>query len=273
LHLPRLKQKKEVSELLFDSHAHLNDPELYKDLEDVLTRAKEAGVGHIASIGYDWPSSLMNVRLAEKYPDMVHAVIGIHPHDAKIWDEKMSQKIYELARSADVVAIGEIGLDYYRNLSPKEDQIRAFVEQIKLARELSLPIVIHDRDAHGDVMRILKQERGGVNGGIIHCFSGSWEMAEVCMRLGFEISFAGPITYTNARSLVEVAKKVPLAHLLIETDCPYLSPHPYRGKNNEPARVSLVARKLSEICGIDIEQITKMTTENAIRVYRIKNCV
>lgn len=256
--------------MLFDTHAHLNDPKLYTDLEGVLARAKQAEVERIATVGYDWPSSLMSLRLAEKYPQLVWAAVGIHPHDAKSWNEELAEKLYDLAQQPGVVAWGEIGLDYYRDLSPRDLQRQVFKRQINLARELKKPLIIHNRDAHSDTLRILSEEKAGSNGGILHCFSASWEIAKQGLSLGFHISFAGPVTYQNAHNLGEIAKKTPLDRLLIETDCPYLSPHPYRGKINEPARVALVAAKIGELRGVSAEEIATASWENAHQVYGLQ---
>lgn len=254
--------------MLIDTHAHMDDAALYKDLDGVLERAKEAGVQTIVNIGFDWKSSLMSLRLSEKYPQ-VYATVGLHPHNASSWNTALEEKLLDLAKEDKVVAIGEMGLDYYCNLSPKEAQQKAFRSQIALAKEVGKPIVIHDRDAHGDCLSIVKEEKAGVNGGIFHCYSGSWEMAKECMRLGFYISLAGPVTYQNAKKLWEVAQNMPLDKLLIETDAPYLSPHPYRGKTNEPARVKLVAERIAELKGLPFEEIAAATTENARQIYRL----
>ena len=255
--------------MLFDSHAHLNDRKLYNDIEGVLTRAAEAGVTRILNCGADWPSSLMSLRLAEKYPGQIYAAVGVHPHDAKTLTDEMLQKLLKLAQAPEVVAWGEIGLDYYRDLSPRPVQQSAFITQIAAAKSTGKPIIIHDREAHGDILRIVRQERAGENSGVFHCFSGSWEMAQECLKLGFMISFAGPLTYTNAPKLCEVAAKVPPDMMLIETDSPYLSPHPYRGKLNEPARVSLVAAKIAEIRGQSYEAVAEITAQNACRVFDV----
>jgi len=252
---------------LFDTHAHLNDEKLHKDLPAVLARAREAGVTAIATVGYDWRSSLMSVRLAEKHPGFLHAVCGIHPHDASTWDKQMAEKIYNLAAEPCVRAVGEIGLDYYRDLSPREAQKKAFSEQMSMARELDKPIVVHDRDAHGDILALLKRERPFARGGILHCFSGSYEMAAECVKMGFFISFAGPLTYENARALQEICRRLPLDRLLIETDCPYLAPHPHRGTLNEPARVALVAQKLAQLKGLDVEEAAAVTAANARSIF------
>ncbi|MCL1816547.1 MAG: TatD family hydrolase [Clostridiales bacterium] len=256
--------------MLFDSHAHLNDKKLYSDLEGVLQRADEAGVKRVLNCGADWPSSLMSLRLAEKYPGRVYAAVGVHPHDAKTLTEQMLQKLIKLAQAPQVVAWGEIGLDYYRDLSPRPVQQNAFVAQIAAAKSLKKPIIIHDRDAHGDIMSIVRQERAGENGGVFHCFSGSWEMAKECLSLGFMISFAGPLTFHNAPKLAEVAAKAPLDMIVVETDSPYLSPQPYRGKINEPAKVKLVAEKLAEIRGLSYQDIAEITATNTCRLFDIQ---
>ena len=256
--------------MLFDSHAHLNDKKIYGDLPDILQRAAKTGVTRILNAGADWPSSLMSVRLAEKYPAQVYAAVGVHPHDAKTLTDEMLQKLLKLAEEPGVVAWGEIGLDYYRDLSPREVQKSTFIAQIAAAKSAKKPIIIHDREAHGDILRIVRQERAGENGGVFHCFSGSWEMAKECLKLGFMISFAGPLTFTNTPKLSEVAAKVPPDMMLVETDCPYLSPHPYRGKINEPARVSLVAARLAEIRGQSYKEVAEITAQNACNLFSIK---
>jgi len=255
--------------MLIDTHAHLDDRRFNRDRDRVIERAKKEGITTIIHIGFDKESSLNACSMAEKYED-IYAAVGVHPHDAKDASDDVLELIYNLAKTKKkVVAVGEIGLDYYRDLSPRDVQKRVFSHQIALAKELDLPIVVHDRDAHGDVLKILKEERAGRVGGILHCFSGSREMAEECIKMGFYISFAGPITYSNARRLVEVARYVPLDRFLIETDCPYLTPEPYRGKRNEPAYVKLVAQKAAEIKGITFEELAKITTANAKEVFRI----
>lgn len=254
---------------LFDTHTHLNDKQFSGDLPEVLGRAYEAGVKEMAVVGYDLPSSQSALKLAKNHQGL-YAIIGVHPHYASSLNDEVLYKLKILAEEPEVVAIGEIGLDYYRNLSPRDVQEDAFLQQIKLAQDLKKPIVIHDRDAHGDTMDILRTKKAGVNGGILHCFSGSWEMARQCMTMGFHISIAGPVTYHNANRLLEVAKLVPLDRLLIETDCPYLSPHPFRGKRNEPARVRLVAEKIAQLRKISLEKLGEATRENARKVFLLK---
>ncbi|NLO20968.1 MAG: TatD family hydrolase [Syntrophomonadaceae bacterium] len=251
--------------MLIDSHAHLQDREFKNDLDQVLARATGAGVEKIVCIGFDYLASRQAVELAQRHKN-IFATVGIHPHDAKTLDEQTLESLYNLALKPGVVAIGEIGLDYYRNLSPLEQQKKAFVEQIKMAQELGKPVVIHDRDAHQDVLEIIKKERAGVNGGIMHCYSGHTPLALELIKEGFYISFAGPLTFKNAKKSHEVAQKIPLDRILVETDCPYLSPEPYRGKRNEPARVKLVAQKLAELRGLSLEEIARITSTNARNV-------
>jgi len=253
---------------LIDSHAHLQDKEFRNDLDKVLARATQAGVEKIVCIGFDYSASQKAVELTRKSQN-IYATVGIHPHDAKTLDDQTLEKIYNLALNPQVVAIGEIGLDYYRNLSPVEQQKKAFVEQIKIARELGKPVVIHDRDAHQDVLDIIKKEKAGINGGIMHCYSGHLPLALELIKEGFYISFAGPLTFKNAKKTHEVAQKINIDRVLVETDCPYLTPEPHRGKRNEPAYVKLVAQKLAELRGMTLEEISRITSANSRRVFRM----
>ncbi|MDS1029745.1 TatD family hydrolase [Bacillota bacterium LX-D] len=253
--------------MLIDTHAHLNDPTLLEDLPEVLQRAAAAGVEKIVNIGYDFPSSQKAAELAAQYSNL-YAAVGIHPHDAFQYDEHC-EELKTLAQGEKVVAIGEIGLDYYRDLSPRDKQQEIFRAQINLAKELKLPIIIHDRDAHGDVLQIMQEEKANEVGGILHCFSGSWEMAKECLKLGFYISFAGPVTFKNARRVQEVAQQVPLDWLLVETDCPYLAPEPYRGKRNEPAYVVETAKKIAELREMPFEELAAATKANAQKLFKI----
>jgi len=254
--------------LLIDSHAHLQDKEFNDDLDIVLQRSAQAGVEIMVCIGVDYKSSQMAVELANK-EDNIYAAVGIHPHDAKNLDEQNLEKLYNLALNPKVVAVGEIGLDYYRNLSPVEQQKKAFIDQIKLAQEINKPIIVHDRDAHQDVLEIIKKEKAGINDGVMHCYSGYVPLAIELIKEGFYISFAGPLTFKNARKTHEVAAKINLNRILIETDCPYLSPEPYRGKRNEPANVKFVAQKLAEIRNKDRKEIENITSDNTKKVFRI----
>ena len=222
----------------------------------------------IVNPGSDLASSYRAVQVAASHPG-IYAAIGVHPHEVKDAARNYLEQLKALADNPKVVAIGEIGLDYHYDLSPRDEQKKAFIEQIALAKELLLPIIIHDRESHGDALEIIKQENAGVNGGVLHCFSGSPEFAMECVRLGFYISIAGPVTFKNSRKLPDVVAAVPLDRLLIETDSPYLAPEPYRGKRNEPLYVRYVAEKVAAIRGITLNEIIEATSENAIRLFNI----
>lgn len=256
--------------MLIDTHAHLQDENLLPDIDQVLDRAEEAGIEKIICVGYDMESSQQALQLARKY-QQVAAVAGIHPHEAEGINDKMLADLYRMAEDPLVLAIGEIGLDYYRDLSPRDKQADAFRAQIKIACELCKPIVIHDRDAHQDVLDIIKKEKAGRNEGIMHCYSGHWPLAMELMKEGFYISFAGPLTFKNAQKTREVAIKLPLDRILVETDCPYLAPEPFRGKRNEPAYIAYVAKMLAEIRGQSETEIAYITNRNARKVFRIKD--
>ncbi|MGE5605138.1 MAG: TatD family hydrolase [Bacteroidota bacterium] len=244
-----------------DSHAHLNDEAFKLDVEQIIESALAAGVKAILVPGFDLASSVKAVELAGKYP-MLWAAVGIHPHDAKTWDQATATQIEQLLAQPKVVALGEIGLDYHYNYSTKAEQLKAFIEQINIAKSCRKPIIIHDREAHQDTLETLSRERPGDAGGVMHCFSGSGEMAAQFLHLGLHISFAGPLTFTNAVKLREIAAGIPLERLLVETDSPYLAPHPFRGRRNEPAYVKLVGEKLAEIKRLSIAEVMSITAEN-----------
>ncbi|MBS3975751.1 MAG: TatD family hydrolase [Syntrophomonadaceae bacterium] len=252
--------------MLIDTHAHLNDKDFKHDLPLVLERASQAGVTRIINVGYNLEASRQSVRLAETYPGM-YAAVGFHPHDAKNFSSADLEELRKLAKATKVLAIGEMGLDYYRDLSPRPVQQETFRQQIALAKEMKLPVIVHDRDAHGDTVTVLRQEKAADVGGVLHCFSGSWEMARQCLNLGFYISLAGPVTYKNAHTPKEVARLVPSDRLLIETDAPYLTPEPYRGKRNEPAYVLEVAIEIAKIRKVSLEELAATTTANARRLF------
>ncbi|HHW06077.1 MAG TPA: TatD family hydrolase [Clostridia bacterium] len=251
-----------------DTHVHLMDDRFSEDVAQVIENAKQAGLIAMINVGYDLESSRQAVAMAQEEPSL-YAVVGIHPHDAKLCTPEALRELEQLAQEPKVVAIGETGLDYYRNLSPKEVQQEAFRAQLRLAQKLKKPIVVHDRDAHGDTMQILKEEQVSAIGGVLHCYSGSWEMAREAMKMGLFISLAGPVTFHNARRLQDIAKLVPLDYLLIETDCPYLAPEPYRGKRNEPAYVVKVAEMIAAVKRKPLEEIARVTTANAKRLFGI----
>lgn len=253
---------------LIDTHVHLMDKQFVKDLPQVLERARAAGISKMVNIGYDLSSGQEGVAMAER-EEGLFAVVGIHPHDAVTCTSRALKEMENMAKNPKVVALGEMGLDYYRDLSPRDVQKEAFREQLRLAKRLNKPVVIHDRDAHQDVMEILKEEKVIEIGGVMHCYSGSWEMAREAMKMDLYISIAGPVTFNNARRLQDIGKLVPLNRLLIETDCPYLAPEPYRGKRNEPAYVVKVAEKIAELKGITLESLAAATTDNAGKLFGI----
>ena len=254
--------------MLFDTHAHLDDKRFDDDRDELIRGLPERGVSRVITPGIDVDSSKKCVDLADKY-DIVYAGVGIHPHEASKLEDNYLDQLRTMAQNKKVVAIGEIGLDYYYDFSPRDIQKQRFIEQIELAAELKLPIIIHNRDSHEDMLNILREHKDLINGGVMHCFSGSWEMAKIVLDLGLYISLAGPVTFKNAKKPVEVAKNVPLDRLLIETDSPYLTPVPYRGKRNDPGHVALVAEKIAEIRGITVEEVGRMTTENALNLFKI----
>ncbi len=237
---------------LVDTHAHLDL--LEGDVAQALERAAAAGVTGVITIGIDLASSRRAVEYAHAFP-AVRAVVGMHPHDASDLDAAALREIGRLAADPRVVGIGETGLDFYRNLSPRSDQERAFHALLDLARELELPAVVHDREAHSDTMRILEEYAPFDGRMVMHCFSGDLEMARAVIAMGGYVSVAGPVTFHNARRLQGVVRELPLDRLLVETDSPFLSPHPFRGKPNSPERVVLVAEKVAELKGISVEEL------------------
>ncbi len=254
--------------MLIDTHAHLNTEAFDNDREEVIQRAQDVGVSRIVNIGFNRETIPSSVELAETY-DFIYTAVGWHPQDAKDMREADLQWIEQLCSHPKVVAIGEIGLDYYWDTSPKDVQQQVFREQIRLARKLKKPIIIHNRDAHQDVVQILKEEKAAEVGGIMHCYSGSWETAKLCLDMNFHISFGGPVTFKNAKQPKEVLAQVPLDRLLIETDAPYLTPHPFRGKRNESSYVKFVAEAAAQIKGLEFEELAEITSTNAKSLLNI----
>ena len=254
--------------MLIDSHAHLEMPEFKKDLEAVIQRAKGSGVEYIFTVGTEKKDWKRAVEIADSHPS-IYAILGVHPHNAKEIDDQTYPTLRGLCRNGKVRAYGEIGLDFFRNLSPRDIQLKRFREQIGLAKELDLPIVIHDREAHRETLEILKSEKAEESGGIIHCFSGDYEMAKDCLDMGFYISIPGSITFKNAEGFRKIVERIPLESLLVETDAPFLTPEPFRGKRNEPSYVRYTAQKVAEIKKVSLEKVAEITTENALRVYRL----
>jgi len=263
--------------MLFDSHAHINS-ENYKDnREDIIKAIEASDLSYVMDVGYDLASSVLAVEHAAKYP-WCYAVVGCHPHDTKTMDEMTLTMFRGLAKKSKVAAIGEIGLDYYYNHSEKAVQQYWFRRQIQLALELFMPIVIHDRDANDDVMRILKEEGAfsknrteklGDAKVLLHCFSGSKELANQYVKLGATISIAGPVTYKNVRKSIEVVEEIPIEYLLVETDSPYLTPEPFRGKQNRPDLVEYTTRKVAQIKGLTYEETAEKTCNNAKKFFSI----
>ncbi len=247
--------------MLVDSHCHLDDDQFADDLDAVIARARDAGVVAVVTAGTDIESSRAAVQIAERY-ESVYAVVGIHPHHAETFSAGALESIHHLAQQHKVIGIGEIGLDFhYQDGSPRKLQEQVFSAQLDLATELKLPVVIHDRDAHEALVSIIKKRAGNPRG-ILHCFSGDIAMAQQAIDLGYLISFAGTVTFQNARSLQELALSLPLESILIETDAPYLAPHPHRGKRNEPANVARVAEKIAELKNISVDIVKETTMRN-----------
>lgn len=253
--------------MFVDTHAHLQWSSFDNDRQNVLTRAKDQGVTHIVNIGFDIAGSLKGIMLAEKHKGL-YATVGIHPHNATMLNEKTIDKLRELAKKPKVVAIGEIGLDYYRSLSPKEVQKKTFETQLALAQELKLPAVIHDREAHEDILQALSRFKGKIKG-VMHCFSGGKEMAKKCIDLGFLISFAGNVTYAKANRLRKIAKWIDLKNMLLETDCPWLTPQAMRGKRNEPSFLPLIAKEIANLKCISLDDLADNTTRNAEKILKL----
>ena len=247
--------------LLVDSHAHLDGKQFSNDLDETIERATSNGISHILTIGCDLESSKNSIIVAEKYQN-IFAAVGVHPHDATEINDDALQKLRSMLAHPKVVALGEIGLDFYRDRSPRDIQRGAFRQQIQLAKEVNKPIIVHDRDAHEEVIQILREEESATVGGVLHCFSGDLKMARQCLELGFYLSFTGTITYPKNEAIREIIKAIPIDRMLVETDCPYLSPQKFRGKRNEPAYVRYTAEKLAEIKGLTIEDVARITSRN-----------
>ena len=258
--------------MFIDSHAHIDGPEFDADRDQIIERAQSAGVSVILNVGTGNPHAGVFERAIEvgKKYDSVYTAIGTHPHDARFYDDQAEQKIKALVQNERALAWGEIGLDFHYDNSPRDVQVEVFKKQLRAARECDLPVVIHTREAESETIEILKSDYAGAERrGVFHCFSGSKELAQRAIELGFMISFSGIVTFKKAEALRDVAREVPLERLLIETDCPLLTPIPYRGKRNEPAYVVEVARCLAGIHGVEIEEIGRITTQNFTSFFRI----
>lgn len=254
--------------MFVDTHAHLDDVRYDEDRADVIQRSKDEGTTRIITMGDTMNASLNAIKIANDY-DGVFAGAGVHPQEAlSITSNKDYDQLAELMTLPKVKVLGEIGLDYYYEKAPREIQQEVFIRQLDIARQMHMPVSIHDRDAHGDMMAILKKEAKGITGSI-HCFSGSYEMAKELLKMGWFLGVDGPLTFKNSAKLPEIVAKIPLDRLLLETDCPYLAPVPMRGKRNEPAYIKHIAEKVAQIRGISLEEVAKVTTNNAVAVFNL----
>jgi TatD DNase family protein len=256
--------------MLIDSHAHIQGKEYAGEAADVIARARAAGVEKIIAVGGagDMSSNTEAVALADSFPN-IYATVGMHPHDAKDVGPDELRALRELTSHPKVIAVGETGLDYYYNHSPHEVQRRVFIQFIRMARETGLAIVVHERDAAQEVAELLRSEGGRELAGVIHCFTGNYEAACAYLDLGLYLSFTGIITFKNAEPLRQVVQQVPLERMFVETDSPYLTPVPHRGKRNEPAYVRLVAETVATVKGISLEDVARVTTENVQNLFKI----
>jgi TatD DNase family protein len=256
----------ELRTKLIDTHCHLDFPEFNQDLDEVIRRAKDSGVDYIVNIGSSLAGSESSIMLAHKYP-CIWAAVGIHPHDADKCDNKSSIVLEELARKEKVVAIGEIGLDYFKNFSKAKNQRLLFLSLVRLAKKLDLPIVVHSRDAQSETLEILKEEMPLKV--VVHCFSGNEDFLKECLNLEFLVSFTCNITYKKAQGLRDLVRLTPLDRLMLETDAPFLAPEGFRGKRNEPMHVKLLAEEIARIKGISFEEVAQVTTNNATKFFNI----
>ena len=252
--------------MLFDTHAHMNDEAFDIDREQMILGLQDKGIEYVMNVGCSLHSSGDCIAMAEKYP-FVYASVGTHPDAADEVDASVIEQYRRMAKHPKVLAIGEIGLDYYYESVPREVQQKAFRMQMELARELKMPVIIHERDAHDDAMRIVKEFKDVT--GVFHCYSGSAEMARQLVNMGWYIGFTGVLTFKNARKAVETAEKIPLDRIVLETDCPFMAPEPFRGKRNDPGYLYRMAERLAEIRGISVEEAHAATMENAKRLYRL----
>lgn len=250
---------------LYDSHAHLDDSLFDGERREIIKKIKEAGVGRVNNIGADMESSRASIALADEY-DFIYATVGVHPSGTHSMSVSDLDELREMAKHPKVVAIGEIGLDYHYDDTDPITQKKWFRAQLDLAKELGMPVVIHDRDSKGECIEILREKN--ISNGVVHCFSSSAETAAELLKMGFHISFTGVITFKNARRAIEALKAIPMDRLFIETDCPYMSPEPHRGTRNDSSRVIYIAKKIAEIKELPLEEVIRITTENAVKFFK-----
>lgn len=253
--------------MYFDSHAHYDDERFDEDRDELIEGLKMQGVSYVVNVAADMKSCHTSLELAHKY-DFIYSSVGVHPHDVKDMTNQDMDEMRQLAKDEKVVAIGEIGLDYYYDNSPREEQRIWFRKQLEMAKELDLPVIIHSREASEETFNIIMES--GVKEGVIHCFSGSLELAREYVKNGFYIGVGGSLTFKNAKKTVRVVEGIDLSHIVIETDCPYLTPVPHRGERNDSSYLKFVVEKIAEIKGISAEEVAKVTFENAKKLYRIK---
>ena len=255
--------------MIFDSHAHYDDKQFNEDRETLLGSLKDAGIERVVNISNGWDDMLRMLDMIEKYPFM-YGTAGIHPCKVSDLNEERMEQLRGYCSLPKIVAVGEIGLDYYWMTDPKEIQKEWFVRQLRLAKEVGLPVVIHSRDASQDTFDIMKKEHAGSTGGVIHCYSGSYEMAKEYVKLGYYLGIGGVVTFKNSKTLKRVAAEIPLEHIVVETDCPYLAPMPHRGTRNSSLYLPLVIREIASLRGISTEEVERATYENACRLYHVQ---
>ena len=254
--------------MIFDSHAHYDDAQFDEDRMDVLSHLKDAGVAKVVNISNGWDDLLKTLELIKQVP-FLYGTVGIHPCKVSELNDARMEQMRDFCSGDKIVAVGEIGLDYYWMSDPKEVQKEWFIRQLRLAKEVNLPVVIHSRDASQDTFDIMKAEHAGTTGGVIHCYSGSVEMAREYVKMGYFLGIGGVVTFKNSKTLKKVAAEIPLEHIVIETDCPYLAPTPYRGKRNSSAYLPMVVEEIARLRGISPEEVERVTYENAMRLYSI----
>ena len=254
--------------MIFDSHAHYDDAQFDEDRMDVLSHLKDAGVAKVVNISNGWDDLLKTLELIKQVP-FLYGTVGIHPCKVSELNDERMEQMRDFCSGDKIVAVGEIGLDYYWMSDPKEVQKEWFIRQLRLAKEVNLPVVIHSRDASQDTFDIMKAEHAGTTGGVIHCYSGSVEMAREYVKMGYFLGIGGVVTFKNSKTLKKVAAEIPLEHIVIETDCPYLAPTPDRGKRNSSAYLPMVVEEIARLRGISPEEVERVTYENAMRLYSI----